>query len=90
MTFWIFFEEMKQFAQPQSTRFVREEAGTGLIDGEEDALELPSSWSKRRLYQRFCGERGWEVETTARVTTKTMRKAGLDYNGVVAIHTAEF
>ena len=46
-----FFEEMKQFAQPQSTRFVREESGTGLRDGYEDVLELPSSWFKRWLYQ---------------------------------------
>ena len=46
-----FFEEIKQFAQPHSTIFVREEAGIGLRDGDEEVLDLPSSWFKRWLYQ---------------------------------------
>jgi len=37
-----FFEEMKLFAQPTSTRFVREDTGAGLRDGEEGILELPT------------------------------------------------
>ena len=85
-----FFEEMKQFAQPHSTRIVREEAGTELRDGEEDMLELPYSWSKRGLYQRFCGERGWEVKTTARGTTKTTRKAGQELTSKPICHWATF
>ena len=57
-----------------STRFVRENCGTGLRDGEDAVLELPSSWSKRTIYKRFCDERGWEVQTTARGTTETKPK----------------
>ena len=39
-----FFHEIKQFGSPKTTRFVREETGTGLRDGEDpDLLELPTS-----------------------------------------------
>ena len=31
-----FFKEIKQFAAPKSTRFVREETGIGLCDGKEN------------------------------------------------------
>ena len=54
-----FFKEIKQFAAPKSTRFIREETGSGLRDGEENLLELPTCWSKRSIYGRFCYERGW-------------------------------
>ena len=59
-----FFHQMEQFATPQATRFVREETGAGLRDGEEGVLELPSSWSKRSVYGRFCFERGIVVTST--------------------------
>ena len=60
-----FFHQMKQFGQTKSTRFVREETGTGLRDGENiDLLELPSCWSKRSVYSRFCLERGYVVTSS--------------------------
>ena len=74
----LFFKQIKQFAQPQSTRFVRKETGAGLRDGKEDRQELPSSWSKRGCYQRFCHERSWIVETSARGTTKLKRIEGVE------------
>lgn len=73
-----FFEGLKELAQPTSTRFVRENVGTGLRDDELDLLELPSSWSKRGLYNRFCDERGWEVKTSSRGTIQLTKKMGGD------------
>ena len=35
-----FFEHLKEFAQPQSNRFVRENCGTGLCDGQDAVLVL--------------------------------------------------
>jgi hypothetical protein len=60
----LFFEGVKQFAQPQLTRFVRADVGTGLRDGEEDVPGLLSSWLKHGLYQRFYEERGQDIKTT--------------------------
>ena len=62
----IFFENMQQLAAPTSTRVVREETGSGLRDGEEKVVELPSLFSKRGMYQRFCSECGWRIETSVR------------------------
>ena len=61
-----FFQHIKQFGAPKATRFVREETGTGLRDGEDDLVELPTSWSKRAMYARFCFERGYVITTNAR------------------------
>ena len=61
-----FFHEMKQFATPTATRVVREETGTGLRDGEENNVELPTFWSKRSVYGRFCFERGYVITSTHR------------------------
>ena len=70
----LFFQEMKQFSTPTATRVVREECGTGLRDGEENVFELPTSWSKRGLYARFCFERGYTIGCNARGNiTKTER-----------------
>ena len=60
-----FFHDMNQFATPKATRFVRETTGSGLRDGEENVLELPTCWSKRALYARFCFERGYVISSTA-------------------------
>jgi hypothetical protein len=61
-----FFQHIKQFGAPKATRFVREETGTGLRDGEDDLVELPTSWSKRAMNARFCFERGYVITTNAR------------------------
>ena len=57
-----FFEEMKEMAAPRATRIVREEVGIGLRDEEIELLELPSSFTKRSLYYRFCHSRGWMIK----------------------------
>ena len=61
-----FFEEIKQFGMPTATRAVREATGTGLRDGEEGTIELPTSWSKRAVFARFCYERGYIITSNAR------------------------
>ena len=72
-----FFHQIKQFGTPKATRFVREETGSGLRDGEEDLIELPISWSKRAVYARFCFERGFVINTDDRgCITKTTRTDG--------------
>ena len=68
---------VKQFRTPKATRFVREETGSGLRDGEEDLIELPTSWSKQAVYARFCFERGSVINTDDRgCITKTTRTDG--------------
>ena len=57
-----FFEEMKDMSSPRATRVVREEVGLGLRDDEIDLLELPSSFTKRSLYYKFCHSRGWIIK----------------------------
>ena len=65
-----FFHQIKQFGSPKTTRFVREETGSGLRDEEENLLELPTCWSKRGVYARFCFERGFVVTSTHSGNTK--------------------
>jgi hypothetical protein len=61
-----FFEGLKDFAEPESTCFVREETGSGLRHGEENVSLLPSCFSKRGLFIRWCDERGWKMITLPR------------------------
>ena len=61
---------------------MREETGTGLRDGEEDVVELPTAWSKRGLYFRFCYERGWKVNTDGRGRTNLEAIIGKDQHPV--------
>ena len=61
-----FFHQLKQFGSPKATRLVREETGMGLRDAEVDVVELPTAWSKRAMYARFCYERGYVMTTNAR------------------------
>jgi hypothetical protein len=69
-----FFHQIKQFGSPKTTRFVREETGSGLRDDEENLLELPTCWSKRGVYARFCFERGFVITSThSGKTTKSPR-----------------
>jgi hypothetical protein len=66
-----FMENLKQFAEPSATRFVRE--ATGQIethDTDDDALCLGSSWTKRDCYKRCCLERGYDAETSSIGVTK--------------------
>ncbi len=51
-------------AAPVSTPIFREAVGSGLRGGEEGVVELPPSLTKRKLYIRFCEERGYKVKTS--------------------------
>ena len=59
-----YFQYLHQLAQPRATLFVREMSGSGLRNEDEDIKELPTSFSKRGLYARFCNERGYRVSTS--------------------------
>ena len=59
-----YFHYLHQLAQPRATLFVREMSGSGLRNDDEDIKELPTSFSKRGLYARFCNERGYRVSTS--------------------------
>ena len=75
-----FFHELKQFGTPKATRFVREETGSGLRDGEEDLVELPTTWSKRAVYSRFCYERGFVMTSTPRGNIKKTERSDPEWN----------
>jgi hypothetical protein len=47
-----------------ATHFVREESGTTTRDDDVDTVELPSHYSKRTIYERFCYSRGWIAKCT--------------------------
>ena len=66
-----FMDNLKEFAEPSATRFVREVTGQIEIrDTDDEALYLGSSWTKRDCYKRYCLGRGYNVETTSTGITK--------------------
>jgi len=75
-----YFDELKEFAQPESTRVVREETGTGLRDGEEGVYELPSHFSKRTCFVRWCDEQGWIMNLQPRGNYEPEMKQGVDHD----------
>ena len=58
----------KEEGEFHATRFVRDKASLHIRDGDTEILELPSYFTKRQLYSRFCYERGWNPQTSARGT----------------------
>jgi hypothetical protein len=61
-----FLEEIQETcAEPYATRFVREITGMSLRESEEGAVELPASYTKRKLYRDFCFSRGYKVKSDA-------------------------
>ena len=71
----LFFADMQDFAEPIATRFIREKTGElDTRDEDDDVLQLAPSFSKRGLYQRFCYERGWKIETTAKGNPKKKKR----------------
>jgi hypothetical protein len=71
-----FFETMKEFALPRATRLVRglvaDQVAVDVRDADEELLELPTSFSKRSLYNRFLNEIGWtfKYDSVGRVIEK--------------------
>jgi len=55
-----------EHAESYATRFIREITGMSLRADEEDAVELPSSFTKRKLYAQYCFSRGYVVKANAK------------------------
>ena len=56
-----FFERMKLMAEPHASKVVRIETKIVMKDGDDD-VELPSNFTKRGMYERWCLDRGWVVK----------------------------
>ena len=56
----MFLETLKDEAEPHASKVVRLTTGLVLKD-DDDNIELPSSYTKRRLYCRWCWEREWDI-----------------------------
>ena len=52
--------------EPYATRFVRTLAGYELRDNEKCVIELHPSYTKRKIYERFCYENGWITKSDAK------------------------
>jgi hypothetical protein len=60
-----FFGEVESLCEVIPTRFVCDRSGTNTTrDNDNEVRTLPPYWSKRKLYARWCSERGWNVVTT--------------------------
>jgi hypothetical protein len=57
----LYFHQLKEFGEPVVTRFVREKTGNTEVQDSADDCNLPSHWSMRGTYIRWCEERGWKV-----------------------------
>ena len=56
----------KEHGEAYATRFIREITGMSLRNEEDGLVELPSSFTKRKLYAEFCFSRGYKVKSTAK------------------------
>ena len=56
-----FFERLTKEAEPHASKVVRLTTGLILKD-DDDNVELPSSYTKRTLYSRWCWDRGWDIK----------------------------
>jgi hypothetical protein len=52
------------YGEPYATKFVREVTGLSLRLVEENQVELPSRFTKRKLYAEYCFSRGYQVKAT--------------------------
>ena len=53
------------YGEAYATRFVREVTGLSLRRDEENLVELPSRFTKRKLYAEYCFSRGYQVKANA-------------------------
>ena len=60
-----FFTDLMEEAETHSSRVICEAAGVGLRDDEINLVELPSSFTSRQLYYRWCYSRGYCVKADA-------------------------
>jgi hypothetical protein len=56
----------KLYGEAYTTQFVQEVTGMSLHKEEEGLIELPSSFTKRKLYTEYCFERGHKVKANAK------------------------
>lgn len=61
-----FFSEIELLAEPTPMRFVREKTGLMTERDKKDVKLLPSYFSKRSLYRRYCSKQGWNVSFSAK------------------------
>jgi hypothetical protein len=54
------------YAEPYATRFIREITGMSLREAEEGAVQLPSNFTKRKLYAEYCYSRGYKIKSDAK------------------------
>ena len=54
------------YSEPYATRFIREITGMSIRKEEEGQVELPSSFTKRKLYAQYCYSRGYKVKASAK------------------------
>ena len=57
------FNLFKKEGETNATRIVRVKTRLGLRDKDYNILHLPSFYSKRKLYERFCYMNGWEIKS---------------------------
>ena len=66
--------------EPYATRFIRTLVGIELRDEEKGIIELPPSYTKRKMYERFCYENGWVAKADARGNYKEWKNYELRCN----------
>ena len=52
----------KEEGETHTTRIIRMQTKIGLRDKDFTLMHLPSYYSKRQIYERFCFVSGWEVK----------------------------
>jgi hypothetical protein len=73
------FEELKKEAEPIATRYVREMTGETTLRDTQDILFLPSYFTVRGCYAKFCLEkRGVRITTTNKGTVKKHPQPAID------------
>jgi hypothetical protein len=67
----------KEHGEAYATHFIREITGMSLRNEEDGLVELPSSFTKRKLYAEFCFSRGYKVKSTAKGSYGPMKDFAL-------------
>ena len=62
----VFFKELQNICEPYATRFVREITGLQLRNEEVGVLLLPTYFSKRNCYIRYCYGLGFKTRASAK------------------------
>ncbi len=72
------------YGEAYATRFVREVTGMSLRGDEIDGVELPSRFTKHKLYAEYCYGRGYKVKANAKGSYGKLSSYSLrDYDEVL-------